>query len=198
MRVDATKFSLLNVADSCSIWNLLSSRLLYGRALSKGCNFSCTQFVEYECLHKRRTRPSNEDDELKARLTAERRGGRFTAYPLEIDDLQDVEMLRARRALSLGELSSIAFAKKTSQAFLTDDQKARKLAEVLLPLDRIQTVPQLFGWLVFSGSLEDGDKTTIVNEHSSFYRPLSKYFEEVYRWVLEQRLARQSSASTPE
>ena len=193
MRIDPTRFHLLNVADSCSIWNVLSSRLLLARALGSGCSFCCTQFVEYECLFKRRTRPTKEDDSIKERLLAERKKGHFKAYALEIEDLQDVNLLQTRKSLSLGELSSIAFAKKTNQAFLTDDQKARRLAEKVLPLDRVQTVPHLFGWLLFGGVIQDGDKDQVIREHSDLGRPLSRFFEDVYHWILQLRLARHTS-----
>ncbi|MDF5724128.1 MAG: XRE family transcriptional regulator, partial [Rhizonema sp. PD37] len=69
----------------------------------------------------------------------------------------DVEILQKRMNLSKGELTSIVFAKKTRQAFLTDDQKARKLASKVMQSDQVQTMPHLLGWLFFVSYLNDND-----------------------------------------
>jgi hypothetical protein len=107
---------------------------------------------------------------------------------VDVEDLQDVEILQNRKRLSLGELSSIAFANKTKQAFLTDDQKARRLAERVLQPDHVQTIPHLFGWLLFTGALQDSDKDCVIGEHAAMKRPLGRFFEEMYLSALEQRL----------
>ena len=106
----------------------------------------------------------------------------------EISDLQDVHIMEKRQRLSKGELVSIAFAKKTRQAFLTDDQKARKLGRDELPPKMVQTTPHLFGWLFFTGRLSDGDKEEIIRQHSEFGRPLAPYFEAMYQSALQYRL----------
>lgn len=190
MRINPTRFHQLNVADTCAVWNVLSSQLLYARALAARCSFCCTRFVVYECLHKKRKSDSIEDTELQRRLRDETKKGRFSCHELDLEDLQDVQILESRKRLSLGELSSIAFAKKTQQAFMTDDQGARYLAESQMSIDRVQTTPQLFGWLLFIGVLQDADKNEIVGQHTAMKRPLGRYFEEMYSWSLEQRLAR--------
>ncbi len=192
MRTDPTRFHLLNVIDTCAVWNVLSSRLLYTRAAVVRCSFCCTRFVIYECLYKKRKTTSTEDTELQGRLRAESKNGQFSCQQLDVEDLQDVQVLESRKRLSLGELSSIAFAKKTQQAFMTDDQGARRLAESHIPADLVQTTPQLFGWLFFNGTLQDADKNTIIAEHAAMKRPLGPYLEEMYLWCLEQRLARQT------
>jgi hypothetical protein len=198
MPVDPTHFHPLNVADTCSVWNVLSSRLLYARAVISKCFFSCTEFVRYECLFKKRRSLSLEDQELQSRLRKEMVNGQFQCFGADVEDLQDVEILQNRKRLSLGELSSIAFANKTKQAFLTDDQKARRLAEAVLGADYVQTTPHLFGWLLFTGSLQDSDKDHVISEHAAMKRPLGRFFEEMYFWALEQRLKSNLCAKQPQ
>jgi len=188
MAIDLSFFHLNNISDTCSVWNLLSSRLLYSVACSAGCNFNLTYFVYYECLHKPRKNPTNRELELQERLRKESEKGQFAPYHLQIEDLQDVMILERRMKLSKGELSCIAFAKKTNQAFLTDDQKARKLAGEVMDRNKIQTTPHLFGWLYFTKHLGNGDKDSIIKEHSSFSRPLEPYFESMYQEALRCRI----------
>jgi len=188
MQVDPTNFNPLNVTDTCSIWNILSSKLLYARAVVSKCFFCCTEFVRYECMFKKRRYSTPEDQELQSRFRKEEVNGQFLSYGVDLEDLQDVGILQKRKRLSLGELSSIAFAKKTKQAFLTDDQKARRLAEEVLQPDQVQTTPHLFGWMLFTGALQDSDKDDVIKEHSAMKRPLAKFFEEMYLWALQQRL----------
>src|SRR6266496_4652483 len=148
MPTDPSEFHKLNVTDTCSVWNILSSKTLYETAKAVGCTFSVTRFVYYECLFKRRGKMKTSDQELQSRLIAERKKGQFQEYHLEIADLQEVEILEKRRNLGMGELSSIAFAKRTRQAFITDDQGARKLASEIMGHRNVQTTPHLFGWLI--------------------------------------------------
>jgi len=189
MGINVSQFHKYNVTDTCAVWNVLSSRVLYSAARSAGCTFCITQFVLYECLYKPRKHSEN-GSILQKRLEKEQQNREFISYPLTIEDLQDVAILESRQKLSKGELSAMAFAKKTKQAFLTDDQKARKLAKPLLgPL--VQTTPHLMGWLFFNQHLGDGDKQGIIEEHKGLGRPLTPYFEEIYyeslRCKLEQR-----------
>jgi len=188
MAIDPSQFCLFNVADTCAVWNVLSSLLLYRTARSAGCSFCCTSFVRYECLFKPRTKPSVEDDELKSRFRAECDNETIRTCEIEIADLQSVAMLANRRRLSKGELSSIAFALRTKQAFLTDDQKARKLATEFLDYRMVQTTPHLFGWLYFTNQLIDTDKDSIIPEHERLKRPLTQFFEEMYVEALRCRL----------
>jgi hypothetical protein len=179
--IDVSSFVRLNVVDSCALWNILSSPLLYSVALREQCGFSCTVFVKYECLHKPRSSPSAEDTELMQRFSLALARSEVVAYNLDIADLQDVTVLRNRRTLSMGELSSIAFAMKTRQAFLTDDQKARKLGGTTTPPTQVQTTPHLLGWLVFSQKVSDNDVPVIVAQHNSMGRPLAPHFTNAYR-----------------
>ena len=108
-------FNQYNVADSCSIWNILSSKTLYSAALTATpkCYFSCTDFVYYECLIRPRKNESTPEKELRQLLINERNKGlQFQSYSLSIEDLQDVEVLENRKRVGKGELSSIIFAKK--------------------------------------------------------------------------------------
>lgn len=123
------------------------------------------------------------------RLREERKHGKFKDYHIDIEDLQEIEILQNRRNLSKGELSSIVFAKKTRQAFITDDQSARVLAQKILDAKMVQTTPHLFGWLFYSNYLIDSDKDRILNEHSELKRPLAKYFEKMYSKAYELKLA---------
>ena len=186
--INPSQFELHNVTDTCSVWNVLSSLILYTNASFAGCEFCLTYFVYYECLFKPRRNPTKEELLLKDRLRNERSEGAFQTYHLDIEDLQDIIILENRKRLSKGELSSIAFARKTRQAFLTDDQKARKLASQVMDRTKVQTTPHLFGWLYFTNRLGDRDKDQVIQEHCHFRRPLASYFEEMYQEALRCRL----------
>lgn len=178
MAVDITRFDTRNVSDTCSIWNVLSSGLLFTAARQAGCQFVCTDFVRYECLHKPRSSPTPQDEEMKKRLRREIERGQFANERIELSDLDQVGLLEQRRRLSKGELSSIVLAAKSSRAFLTDDQGARRLASQVLSPASVQTTPQLFGWLVFRSFLSDSDLETVVSQHEAMKRPLRNFFEE--------------------
>lgn len=188
MAIDPSNFLLLNVVDTCSVWNVLSSKSLFQASLASGCNYCCTAFVEYECLTRPRTTLLPEDEELKKRLREARGLGQFKVYHLELEELNEVEVLENRKRLGRGELSSIAFANRTDQAFMTDDQRARRLAVEVMASNRVQTTPQLLGWLVFCGRIMDADVSGIVADHVSLDRPLKVYFEEMCQRGLEYRL----------
>ena len=171
MAVDPSRFHPLNVVDTCGVWNVLSSRLLYAVAREAGCGFCLTSFVHYECLIKPRKKHDDRDQELQTRLIGKIHQGEMRSYSIDIGDLQEVIVLESRKRVSKGELSSIAFAKKTRQAFLTDDHGARKLAELALDMGMVQTTPHLFGWLFFNGKLVDADKRTVIDQHKEVGRP---------------------------
>ncbi|WP_079914659.1 hypothetical protein [Paenibacillus sp. 32352] len=181
-------FYLHNVIDTCSIWNILSSTVFYSAVLQAKCTLICTRFVLYECLQKPRRSSTTEEEILKDRLISERNKGRLRDYHLSISDLQEVEILQSSKNLSKGELSSIAFAKRMGQAFLTDDQGARKLAAMFMENDKVQTTPQLFGWLFYEGHLIDSDKDIIIKEHTELNRPLSKYLNKMYEQSMQMKL----------
>jgi len=188
MRIDITSFNQYNVIDTCSIWNILSSITLEQKAYESGCNFCCTQFVRYECLFKKRQKEMEYDIELKNRLRRRINDGKFPEYPISIEDLQDSNLLSNRKKLSKGEISSMVFAKKTRQAFLTDDQGARHLAEGFIGLENTQTIPHLFGWLTYNGNVLDSEKEMIIKQHKEMNGTLEKYLAEVYFLALEKRI----------
>lgn len=129
MAIDPSKFHQVNVVDTCAVWNVLSSARLYSAAKEAGCDFCMTGFVAYECLVKKRGVRKPTDEELIKRLQKAQRNGAFGTHATTIDDLQRVAELEQRRRLGKGELSTIAFAIKINQAVMTDDQKARRLAQ---------------------------------------------------------------------
>lgn len=187
MVIDPSRFHLINVADTCSVWNVLSSTRLHAAAKDANCEFCITSFVRYECLTKPRKSPTAAESELMRRLTQEQTRGGFVAHSCDIGDLQAIKLLESRRRLGKGELSSIAFAMKIGQAVITDDVKARKLAE-----DSghalAQTTPHLFSWLIFNGRLCDSDKPTVITQHQSMERPLAPHFEKAYEMALQCKL----------
>ncbi|SMC17997.1 hypothetical protein SAMN02745857_00445 [Andreprevotia lacus DSM 23236] len=188
MAFDPSKFHPINVADTCSVWNVLSSTRLLAAAKEAHCDFCITSFVHYECLTKpRKKTPSAAETELIRRLTHEQKRGGFAAHSCSIDDLQTIQLLESRKRLGKGELSSIAFAMKIRQAFITDDMKARKLAEDS-GHTLTQTTPRLFAWLIFRGRLGDSDKSTVIAQHVAMERPLAPHLETAYEVALQCRL----------
>ena len=194
MRINIKSFIPYNIIDTCSVWHLLSSDRLYNMAKTNGCYFSCTSYVFYECLYKPRKVGKEADLRLVDKLKKKQNEFYSQSYSISIDDLQSIITLEQRKALSKGELSSIVFAKKTRQAFLTDDQAARKLSESYLEYTHTQTTPHLFGWLSYNQKILDNDKTFIIQEHEANGGELSKYFEEVFNKAREFILAERDSS----
>jgi len=172
MAIDPRRFLRFNVADTCSIWNILSSALLYSRASEHGCMFCCTEYVRYECLTKPRKASYSCESKLQSVAHREMDAGRIKLCSVEIEDLQQVSALADRKRLHRGELSTIAFAFRTGQAVLTDDQAARHFAFNLMGLS-VQTVPHLLAWLVHGGRVSDGECEDLIVEHAAAGRPLA-------------------------
>ncbi|MGZ8218321.1 hypothetical protein [Methylomagnum sp.] len=181
MEINISRFAKTSVIDTCAIWHILSSTKLVSAVKASNAHFAATAFVYYEALYKPRSAPTREDIELQQKLREERLLGFFGDCSIDISDLQEVGILEKRKRLGKGELSSIAFAKKTGLAFMTDDQKARKLGKSIIGKDQIQTTPHLFGWLFYMGYLESSDKLDIINQHESHGGKLRQYFEEAYK-----------------
>jgi predicted nucleic acid-binding protein len=190
VNVNIKSFYKYNIIDSCSISNILSSEKLYNAALYSGCCFYCTKFVIYECLFKKSKTENYVFQEFKRRFDLARRDNKFETFDISIEDLQEISLLESRKKLSKGELSSMVFAKKTQQAFITDDKKAKKLATGYLEQNMVQTIPQLFGWLIYTSVLNDQDKIDIINDHKKMGRPLEKYLNRIYLWALELKLVK--------
>jgi hypothetical protein len=96
MAINPAVFNRTNVVDSCSIWNILSSLLLWSRARQAACYFSCTQFVVYECLHKKRSNQTPEDSLLQQRMTRELSSSGIKRVQIDLEDLQEVEILSSQ------------------------------------------------------------------------------------------------------
>lgn len=189
MAIDVSRFLKNSAVDTCSIWNITSSLVFTSAVRDVGCSLAATAYVYYEALHKPRKNPTACGLELQRRFRVEMRRGLFVRCRLDIADLQDIEVLQQRMKLGKGELSALAFAKKAGLGLLTDDQKARRLAGTVVMPARVQTTPQLFGWLFFSGRLVDADMDGIIREHLEFGRPLAEYFRETYEEACRCRLA---------
>lgn len=186
MVIDPSKFHRVNVADTCSVWNVLSSTRLYAASQEANCEFCMTAFVHYECLVKPRTNPTEADLELRERLKREQQRGKFKPHSCSIGDLQAIADLESRRRLGKGELSSIAFATRIGQAFITDDQKARKLS-VSVGNTLTQTTPHLHSWLIFKNLLTDADHCTVTSQHQSMGGSLAPHFNVAYDLALQCR-----------
>lgn len=185
--IDPSKFHTINVADTCSVWNILSSRLLYAAAREAHCDFCITNFVRYECLIKPRNSVTSAEQDLMDRLLAEQKRGAFNDHSCDIGDLQAIKVLENRKRLGKGELSSIAFAMKIGQAVITDDMKARKLANQSGHA-LTQTTPHLFAWLIFTGKLGDSDKNTVIAQHQAMQQDLAPHLERAYEMALQCKL----------
>lgn len=181
-----------SVIDTCSIWNLISSKILYQTILSEGFYFCITNFVLYECIFKPRKKIDEKQIELINRFKKEREKKRFQDYTISIEDLQSADVLANSKRQSKGELTSIIFASKTRQAFITDDQGARKLAAKLLDPADIQTSPILLGHLVYSGKIMDSQVDEIIKEHNELEGSVSEYFKKAFYESLEEKLAETS------
>lgn len=180
MNIDITQINKFSIIDTCSIQNILSSNIFHSAIISNGFSFCVTKFVEYEMLYKQSSVPSDAENTIKNRYKQEVAKGKYQCHSLSIEDLQEIEILESRKKLGRGELSIIAFAKKISQGIMTDDQAARKLGKSVLGKDKIQTTPQLLGWLFYQRILIDSELDQICSEHTSNKRPLEKFFREVY------------------
>lgn len=183
MAIDPSSFHPVNVTDTCAVWNVLSSLRLYAAAKAAGCDFCITAFVYYECLIKKRGVVKEADQTLMDRLKRAQRDGAFQHHASTIGDLQRVAQLEQRNKLGIGELSSIAFAMKIGHAVMTDDQKARRLAEDV-GHSQVQTTPHLFAWLFFAGRLSEADKDPIIEQHVDMGRPLKPHFERAHEMAL--------------
>lgn len=187
MAIDPSKFHPINVADTCAVWNILSSPRLNVAAQEARCDFCMTSFVQYECLIKPRKSILPSEQILMDRLRGEQRRGAFKAHSCSIEDLQGIEILERRKKLGKGELSSIAFAMKIRQGFITDDRKAWQLAKDSgHPYS--QTTPHLFSWLIFTGRLGDGDKDIVIAQHVEAGRHIAQHLQTAYEMALQCRL----------
>src|SRR5262249_17850532 len=110
---------------------------------------------------------------------------------VELEDLQEIATLENRKAISKGELSSIAFAKRTMQSFLSDDRQAKVLAKTVLASEAIQDTPHLCAWLFINDKLHEHDEHQIRSDLKSLDRSLDPHISNAFRRALEIRLMRQ-------
>lgn len=194
MALDPTRFSPMAVSDTCSVWNMLSSRKLYHAAISANLHFCITPMVLYECLYKPRSSVTSQTAEMIARLNKARAAGGFPVQECDLDDLADVAR-RSPRGLGSGEMSCIAMAYRIrTLAFMTDEKKARKFAEATLGLN-VETTAKLYAWLHFHGHLSDGDHADVISEHEIYEsRPLSPFFQQAFEEAMRCRLMDRGAA----
>lgn len=192
MALDPTKFCKIAVADTCSVWNVLSSRKLYQASISAKVHFCITPMVLYECLHKPRSSMTPEKAELIGRLEIAQRDGGF---PLQGCDLEDLAALARQvpKGLGSGEMSCMATAYRIrSIAFMTDEKKARNFASQQLGLN-VETTPKLYAWLHYHLHLGDGDHEDVIREHECYEtRPLTSFFREAFDEAMRCRLMQRS------
>jgi hypothetical protein len=178
------------VADTCAIWNLLASQIFYDASRRAGCALCCTSYVLYEALYKPRTAPPTIPEiTLQSRLRCEIESGTIRQYGISIDDLQQVDVLAMRKRVSKGEISSIVFAKKTRQAFLSEDDGAVKLARTELELAMVQTSTLLFAWLLYHSWLDPSQCETVVSDLEACGRGLRQRYESACQVVINCRSA---------
>ncbi|MDR1164296.1 MAG: hypothetical protein LBO66_00210 [Deltaproteobacteria bacterium] len=180
MTFNPSVFLKFNVIDTCAVWNVLSSQSLYARAKNDGIEFYCAGLVLNECLHKPRKQICREEMELQVRLRSAINNGDFRETPLAVEDLQAVQILETRQRLGKGELTSIARAINTRQAFMTDDQEARKFATATFARVSVQTTPHLFSWLVFTSSISAQEASEIIEDNIQMKRPLKPHLEKAF------------------
>ena len=193
MVLNPVKFSKASVIDTCSVWNILSSRKLYQSTLSAKLHFCITGVVLYECLYKPRSNSSVENVEMMERLKSDIQSGGFPVEPCSLDDLAVVSNLEIS-GLGSGELSCMAVAYRVRNiAIMTDDQQARKVASIILKLT-VETTPYLYAWLYYRQYLSDSDHSKIITEHETYRtRPLTIFLQEAYEEAMRFRLMDRSN-----
>jgi predicted nucleic acid-binding protein len=197
MEVDVRSFGLSSTIDTCSVYNLFSSRRLLAATQARNTWFVVTDYVFYESVVRQRTLPTQSDAEIQKEFTrrlAQRKG--FVREQLEVADLQAIANLPATRKLGRGEIAAMAVALRMRVGFTTDDQGARRAAQQagVVP---VQTIPHLVGWLVYCGELSDGDFADVVREHDASVPAsrgrISDYMALTYNAACQFRYLRDSS-----
>lgn len=183
---DFSEIKKFSVIDTCAILNIFSSEKFYNAIISEKFSFCYTSFVEYETLYKHVKEMTKEVQNQRIKLRQETEKKRFKCEHLSIDDLQEIKILEARRNLGKGELSSIAFAKKISQSFMTDDKGAKKMGEKILGKQKVLTSPRVLGWLYFNRILIDSDHKDIISEHKNSGRNMADIYDEVYKEAIRR------------
>lgn len=195
MSLDPAHFSPVSVVDTCSVWNMLSSRKLYQASVSGKLYFCITGMVFYECLRKPRSFNSPERTEMMRRLERARQNGGFPIEPCSLDDLANMSRL-APKGLGSGELSCIAVAYRVqSIAFMTDEKQARHFASAKFGLN-VETTPKLYAWLHYRQHLGGSDHEDVIREHEMYEsRPLTQFLREAFDEAMRCRVMVQPVAT---
>ncbi|MGF6273862.1 putative nucleic acid-binding protein [Massilia sp. UYP11] len=196
MAIDPSNFHRVNVADTCAVWNILSSETLHLAAKKAGCSFCVTGVVQYELLVKPRSQRKACDVELRARLEREQAAGGFPSHACTLDDLRMVSALEERKKLGKGELSSIALAMRLYQAVITDDRKAAKLSREA-GHNLTQTTPHLLSWLEFNDALSEADKQSVMQQHAELNGTLVRPFHDALDMARQCKANAGSAAAPP-
>ena len=196
MSIDPSAFHLMNVADTCAVWNILSSDVLHSAAKKAGCSFCVTGVVQYELAVKPRSARKASDVELQKRLSRVQAAGGFPSIACSIDDLRVVSALESRKKLGKGELSSIALAMRLYMAVITDDRKATKLARET-GHSMTQTTPHLLAWLEFNGALTDAEKRLLLEQHAGLNGTLAAPFRDALEMAQQCKSKVARPASPP-
>ena len=185
------EFPAIASADTCAIWNILSSKTL-SAAVKGRCHLAIARFVIYECLEKPRKNPE-EDLHLRKELKKEIESGKhLSLHELEISDVQNlVDDVGDIRRFDKGELAALALARKYRSGFITDDRVARKVGERIVGNASVRTTPHLVGWLVYCGHLTDGDVKTIISDNDNYRNPqgrIGPYIQQCYEHAMGLRI----------
>ena len=189
-------FTLVNVTDTCAIWNVVGSATLFKAARKSGLYFIITNTVYYECFVKSKgTAPSAEHEELRIRLRENIHRGDVSRIDLTIDDLQELigvaRRLGVDRRLGYGEMASAALARHLGQAVLTDNKRDFRAIGELVD-GRLQTTPRLLGWLYLDGGLTDGEVKDVIEQHRKSGGQMAEVYERAHYEACEKRLMQQA------
>lgn len=188
MNFDPASFANVLVVDTCSVWHVLTSRLLFEAAVTTKKKFSITSMVLFECMHKPPGSLPPEEAELRRRFISARSRGVFSERACTLSDLIKISD-RAPKKLGYGELSCMAvLASSPGEAMMTDDKAARRYASEVLGYS-IETTPRLYAHLHFRRLLTDSDHLSVKAEHEIYEkRPLSEFLDAAYEHACMCRL----------
>jgi predicted nucleic acid-binding protein len=182
--------------DSCSIWNILCSRILTSVAKDRGLHFVIAEYVRYECLGKKRSNPTTGELGLKAALELEiDNASYFTVAPIDVADLAAVARGNKYKRLDQGEIAAMALAHKINCGFLTDDWNARRCAEEILASLPVRSTPHMVGWLVYCRHLSDSDVRQIIADNTKSRNrrgQIGPYINTCYEHAMGLRLGQQA------
>ncbi|MDD5456894.1 MAG: hypothetical protein PHV30_07675 [Candidatus Margulisbacteria bacterium] len=186
--INYASFFTINITDSCSIQNIIASNRIFRASLLAKCYFSITRYVEYESIYKKRKSSKSGEQELIKKIQKAISENSIKVCDITIDDLNDRLIADNRKRLGMGEISSIAFAKRTGLGFLTDDKPAKKFALKSLEASKVQSSIHLVGWLFYFRHLVDTDIDLIIREHTYHNRHFGEHYRKAYEKAMQYRL----------